>query len=110
MFDFLHEYFFLHALLNAAYVGIGIVAGRFLAWVTHVERRYVVRPPFVLILVLLAVALSLLITARTADSSHILLGIVAGIAVGFGTAFWSRHQARPAPPKPRRPGAPPRPR
>lgn len=110
MFDVLHEYFFLHALLNATYVGIGIVAGRFLAWATHVERRYVVRPPFLLILVLLAVALSLLITAQTADSSHILLGIVAGVAVGFGTAYWSRHQARPPAKKSGRPGAAPRPR
>ncbi len=107
MFDFLHEYFVLHALLNAAYVGIGIVGGRFLAWVTRVERRYVVRPPFILILVLVAVLLSLLITTLTADSRHILLGIVLGVGAGFGTAFWSRRHAKaPAPRSQQAPRAP----
>lgn len=110
MLDFLHEYFVLHLLLNATYVSIGIVVGRFLAWRMGVERRYRVRSPFVLILLLLAILCSVLITVFVSDPPHFWTSIVGGLAVGFGTAYWSRRQAKPAPPRPARAGASRRPK
>ncbi len=108
--DLLREYFALHVLLNATYVSVGIVVARYLAWKTGVERRYAVRRQFVLLLLLIALVFSVLITALTPDSRHLVLGIAAGLAAGLATAFWSRGQAGPAAPRKARPGASHRPR
>lgn len=91
----LHEYFILHVLLNAAYVSVGIVLGRFLAWATGVERRYRIRSEFIFVFVVLAVVTSLLITTLTADPAHFVLSILGGLAGGFVSALWSRRQAQP---------------
>jgi len=102
--DLLQEYFALHVLLNATYVSVGIVVARFLAWKTGVERRYAVRRQFVLVLLLIALVFSVVITALTPNSRHLVLGIAAGLAAGLGTAFWSRGQAGPAAPRAARAG------
>lgn len=93
-----HDYFLLHLLLNATYVAIGMVAGLFLAWATRVERRYRIRWQFVRVLLLAAIALSLLITNQLTDAEHFWASIVSGIVVGFLTAFLSRRQAQSDPP------------
>lgn len=95
-----HDYFLLHLLLNATYVALGMVAGVFLAWVTRVERRYKIRWQFVRVLLLAAIALSLLITSQLTDSEHFWASVLSGVVAGFGTAFWSRRQAQPEPPRP----------
>lgn len=108
--DLLQEYFVFHVLLNATYVSVGIVVGRFLAWKMGVERRYAVRRQFVLVFLLIALVFSVLITALTPNSTHLVMGIVGGLAAGFGTAFWSRGQAGPATPPAARAGTSSRPR
>lgn len=91
----LHEYFILHVLLNAAYVSVGIVLGRFLAWATGVERRYRIRSEFILVFVVLAVVTSLLVTSLASDPAHFVLSVLGGLAGGFVSALWSRRQAQP---------------
>jgi len=98
-----HDYFLLHLFLNATYVAIGMVVGVFLAWATRVERRYRIRWQFLRVLLLSAVALSLLITSQLTDPEHFWASLVSGAVVGFLTAFWSRRQARPDAPRPGNP-------
>lgn len=95
MLDFLHRTHVLHVLLNTTYVGLGIVVGRFLAWRLGLERRFIVRAPFLRQLVLLAVALAILITLVIPDSRHLAAGSIVGLLTGFGAAYLSRAQAKP---------------
>lgn len=104
MLDFLHRALVLHVLLNTTYVGLGIVVGRFLAWRVGLERRFIVRSPFLLQLVVLAVAIAILITLLIPDSRHLAAGIVVGLVTGFGASYLSRAQAKPKGP----PAEPPR--
>jgi hypothetical protein len=95
MLDFLHRTYVLHVLLNMTYVGLGIVAGRFLAWRVGLERRFIVRSTFLRQLVVLAVAIAILITLLIPESRHLAAGIVLGLLTGFGASYLSRAQAKP---------------
>ena len=95
MLDTLNRTFLLHLLLNATFVLLGAVVGLIVAWKVGLERRFIVRPPFLRRVLLLAVALAALVTLLAPDSGHIVLGLVIGLLTGFGAAYLSRIQGKP---------------
>lgn len=94
MLDFLHRYGLLHLLLNTIYVGFGMVVALLLAWKLRLERRFVVRTPFLYRLLLLAVAFAGLLTLLAPGSDRFAAAAVVGLLVGFGAAYLSRAQAK----------------
>ncbi len=95
MLDLLDRTFLLHLLLNTTYIGLGVVLGLLLAWKVGLERRYVVRAPFLRRVLLLTLALAVLITLLARDSIHFVAGTVGGLVAGFAVAYLSRVQAKP---------------
>lgn len=98
MLEFLHRFLLLHLLLNTSYVALGMAAGLLLAWRTGVERRFVVRAPFLRRVLLLALAISGLITLLTSDTVHFLFAFLAGLVAGLASAYLARAQAKPGAP------------
>lgn len=94
MLEFLHRTQLLHLLLNTAYVAIGMALGLVVAWKVGLERRFVVRRRFLILLLIVALALGGLVTLLTADTGHFVIGGILGLLAGVGTAFLSRAQAK----------------
>jgi len=94
MLEFLHRFLLLHLVLNTSYVALGMAVGLLLAWRTGVERRFVVRAPFLRRVVLLALAIAGLITLLTSDTVHFFFGTLAGFVAGLAAAYLARAQAK----------------
>lgn len=85
----------LHVLVNQLYVAVGIVAGNVVALLLRIERRSVVRLPFVVVLLVVALVVGLLITLSTPDTVHVGTGVLLGIPIGVLTALLSRVRSKP---------------
>lgn len=85
----------LHVLVNALYVTVGIVAGNVVALLLRIERRSVVRLPFVVALLVVALVVGLLVTLLTPDTVHVGAGLLVGLPIGVLTALFSRLRSKP---------------